>query len=426
MVDTTSPAPHGRPPTAWTPPRFTTKGPERHGGSERAEADALGAYLTAIRRTPLLTATEETALARRIEVGIVARRHLETGQYRLRRERRDLEHLAADGDRARRRFIEANLRLVVSVAMRHAGQASAGHDRLDLIADGNLGLIHAIELFDHRRGVKFSTYATPWIRQSVIRSIDDKSRTVRLPVHVHESIRSLAARLRDLGETGRDSASHAARLARAAAEAGIDVDRASQLEQLALPVLSLDAPPPFDIAFPLDGSAPRTDARIGRTATRASPPQTLGDLLPDPADGIGEAEDRIANAQRNVEIAKTLVRVLDRRARRILCLRFGLRGAAAVGALTPTDFRGGAAPLTLEETGHRLGITRERVRQLEAKALKTLREAWTDGVLAAPPRAAVRAPVRAPRPEVEPRADRRPTPRSSIAAYSRPEELRAG
>ena len=257
--------------------------------------DALQLFLREAGRHPLLTAAQEVELSKRFERGDPA---------------------------AKDEMIQANLRLVVSIAKSYRNQ---GLPFLDLIQEGTLGLIRAVEKFDWRRGYKFSTYATWWIRQAVARSLADKARTIRIPVHVVERVQKLKRAERTLWtQLGRQPA-----LEEIAEEANLPVEQAYEVQALARASRSLDQPVGED-----------EDA-------------VLGDFVP----GDGPLpEDEVALALRGEALSAAL-RALHEREQRVIVLRYGI---------------GGADPLTLEEIGRRLGLTRERVRQVELNALHRL------------------------------------------------------
>jgi RNA polymerase primary sigma factor len=267
-------------------------------------ADALGTYLREIGRHPLLTADDEVTLAKRIEKG---------------------------DEEATVRMVTANLRLVVSIARRYR---STGIPLLDLIQEGNLGLLRAVEKFDWRKGFKFSTYATWWIRQAIQRGIADRGRTVRLPVHIHEQLVRLRRERRELEATlGREATPD--ELARAA---GMSTARVLQLQGAGLAPVSLETP-------------------VGDSGDT-----TIGDFVSD------DREELFSDVMRTIgrmELERALS-TLPERERMILALRFGLTGEE---------------PMTLERIGERFGLTRERIRQLEAKALAKLRHPSRSGAL---------------------------------------------
>ncbi len=259
--------------------------------------DSLRQYLHSIGRVQLLTAEQEVGLAQRIERG-------------------DMD--------AKRQMVEANLRLVVSIAKGYVGR---GLSFLDLIQEGSLGLIRAVEKFDHRRGFKFSTYATWWIRQAVTRAIADKSRTIRIPVHVNEKLSRVRSAERSLvQDLGREPEP-----AEVAAEIGLELAEVRELMGLATAPVSLEAP------LGDDGS--------GRVA----------DLVPDNS-SEGPFERATDSLQR--EGLDRALRLLTERERTVIELRYGLTGQE---------------PLTLEQIGRDFGITRERVRQIESNSLRKLK-----------------------------------------------------
>jgi RNA polymerase primary sigma factor len=296
---------------------------EPESGRRAGTSDLVRIYLREIGRVPLLTAEDEVELAKSIEAGLYAEEKLNGGFPLLGAERADLEWLAADGVRAKQRLIEANLRLVVSIAKRYIGR---GLVFLDLIQEGNLGLIRAVEKFDYTRGYKFSTYATWWIRQAITRAIADQARTIRVPVHMVETINKLARVQRQLHqELGREAS-----VEELAAEMGIEPDRVAEIQRIAQEPVSLQSP-------------------IGEEES------DLGDFIED-ADAVVPIE-----AAAFIMLQDQLDRVLcelSEREQRIIQLRFGL-----------TD----GHPRTLEEVGREFGVTRERIRQIESKTLAKLR-----------------------------------------------------
>ncbi|HEX8009196.1 MAG TPA: RNA polymerase sigma factor RpoD [Trebonia sp.] len=296
---------------------------EPEGGRRAGISDLVRIYLREIGRVPLLTAEDEVELAKSIEAGLYAEEKLNGGFPLLGAERADLEWLAADGVRAKQQLIEANLRLVVSIAKRYIGR---GLVFLDLIQEGNLGLIRAVEKFDYTRGYKFSTYATWWIRQAITRAIADQARTIRVPVHMVETINKLARVQRQLHqELGRE-----ATVEEIAAEIGIEPGRVAEIQRIAQEPVSLQSP-------------------IGEEES------DLGDFIED-ADAVVPIE-----AAAFIMLQDQLDRVLcelSEREQRIIQLRFGLSDGH---------------PRTLEEVGREFGVTRERIRQIESKTLAKLR-----------------------------------------------------
>ena len=293
------------------------------GGRRTATSDLVRIYLREIGRVPLLTAEDEVELAKTIEAGLFAEEKLTGGFPLLGAVHGDLELLVGEGVRAKQRLIEANLRLVVSIAKRYIGR---GLVFLDLIQEGNLGLIRAVEKFDYTRGYKFSTYATWWIRQAITRAIADQARTIRVPVHMVETINKLARVQRQLHqELGREATTD-----EIAAELGLEPERVAEIQRIAQEPVSLQSP-------------------IGEEES------DLGDFIED-ADAVVPIE-----AAAFIMLQDQLERVLDQlaeREQRIIQLRFGL-----------TD----GHPRTLEEVGREFGVTRERIRQIESKTLAKLR-----------------------------------------------------
>jgi RNA polymerase primary sigma factor len=287
--------------------------------------DLVRIYLREIGRVPLLTAHEEVELAKSIEAGLFADEMIQAG-VRVDGKGPQLDDLmlvSADGARAKQRLIEANLRLVVSIAKRYIGR---GLVFLDLIQEGNLGLIRAVEKFDYTKGYKFSTYATWWIRQAITRAIADQARTIRIPVHMVETINKMARIQRQLHQDlGREATPE-----EIAAEMGMHPDRVAEIQRIAQEPVSLQSP-------------------IGEEDS------DLGDFIED-ADAVVPME-----AAAFIMLQDQLEQVLDNlsvREQRIIQLRFGL-----------TD----GHPRTLEEVGREFGVTRERIRQIESKTLAKLR-----------------------------------------------------
>ncbi len=284
--------------------------------------DLTRRYLSELGSYPLLTAEQEVELAKAIEAGRVA--EVELAEPKVTRARR--QALQADvvaAEQARRTFIQSNLRLVVSIAKRYQG---TGMTLLDLIQEGNLGLMRAVEKFDHRKGFKFSTYATWWIRQSIGRGIADKGRTIRLPSHLVDTMAVLsktsATMLKSLGREPTP--------AELAEETGLPVERVHVALRAAPDLVSLSA------------SIGDDDAE-------------LGDLLADEGATTPFEAAALSLARDDLQ---TLLDYLNPREREILSLRFGLQGEQ---------------PLTLDEVGQQFNVTRERIRQIEAKALTKLR-----------------------------------------------------
>jgi RNA polymerase primary sigma factor len=286
--------------------------------------DSVRMYLREIGRVSLLNAKQEVTLAQSIERGRMALELLADPDL-PRPQRLELRGVAATGEGARCHMIEANLRLVVSVAKKYIGR---GLSLLDLIEEGNLGLMKAVEKFDYERGFKFSTYATWWIRQAISRAIADQSRTIRLPVHIVEKVSKLKSVIPRLEQTlGR------APTAEEIAEAmDLAPERVRELLVACRGTVSLEAP------VGEDGDA------------------VLGDLVPD-VHAIEPAE--FAAKQLLKKEVGSLLAELSARERRILELRYGL---------------GSQEPRTLQEIGQEVGLTRERVRQIEGEALDKLRE----------------------------------------------------
>jgi RNA polymerase primary sigma factor len=320
----------------------------RTGGAERVRragtSDLVRIYLREIGKVPLLTAHDEVELAKAIEAGLFAQEMLSTvpearkastvPEARKASTRggraggagpteSELGMIAEEGIRARQRLIEANLRLVVSIAKRYIGR---GMVFLDLIQEGNLGLIRAVEKFDYTKGYKFSTYATWWIRQAITRAIADQARTIRIPVHMVETINKMARVQRQLHQDlGREPTP-----AEVAAEMGMPADRVAEIQRIAQEPVSLQAP-------------------IGEEDS------DLGDFIED-ADAVVPIE-----AAAFMMLQDQLEQVLDTlspREQRVIQLRFGLIDGH---------------PRTLEEVGRDFGVTRERIRQIESKTLIKLR-----------------------------------------------------
>jgi RNA polymerase primary sigma factor len=288
-------------------------------------ADLFRQYLREIGRIPLLTAADEVELARRVEAGLFAEEKLAAFPDLDSQLAVDLDRLVVRGRMAKRRLIEANLRLVVSVAKRYVGR---GLTMLDLVQEGNLGLIRAVEKFDYARGYKFSTYATWWIRQAMSRALADQARTIRVPVHVVELInRVVRVQRRLLQERGYEPTTE-----EVAAHLELPEERVSEVLRLAQEPVSLHAP-------------------VGEEEDVA-----LGDLIED-----GDAASPVESAAFLLlrEHLEAVLSTLGERERKVVQLRYGL-----------ADGR----PRTLEEIGRIFGVTRERIRQIESKTLNKLRD----------------------------------------------------
>jgi RNA polymerase primary sigma factor len=301
-----------------------------------ASADSVRAYLKQIGKVALLNAEEEVDLAKRIEAGLYAAERLrqseEAGEKVTTQVRRDLRWIVRDGERAKNHLLEANLRLVVSLAKRYTGRGMAF---LDLIQEGNLGLIRAVEKFDYTKGYKFSTYATWWIRQAITRAMADQARTIRIPVHMVEVINKLGRIQRELlQDLGREPTPE-----ELAKEMDITPDKVLEIQQYAREPISLD--------------------------------QTIGD------EGDSQLGDFIEDSEAVVAVdavsftllqdqLQSVLQTLSEREAGVVKLRFGL-----------TD----GQPRTLDEIGQVYGVTRERIRQIESKTMSKLRHPSRSQVL---------------------------------------------
>jgi RNA polymerase primary sigma factor len=289
-------------------------------------SDPVKMYLKEIGKVPLLSAEEEVELAKRIDAGFVASTEANEGRWKdlSFEDQRRLRRAIADGEHARQELTSANLRLVVSIAKRYVGR---GVPILDLIQEGNLGLMRAVQKFDHTKGFKFSTYATWWIRQAITRAIADQSRTIRVPVHMVESINKVVRAQRALAQRLERDPS----LTELALEVDLDEDRVAEILRInSQDPLSLDSPVgDEDDTSMADFIADRGAAPLD-LAARKLLEQTVRDVLDDLSDRESE----------------------------VVRLRFGL-----------IDGR----PRTLEEVGKEFGVTRERIRQIESKTLAKLR-----------------------------------------------------
>jgi RNA polymerase primary sigma factor len=301
-----------------------------------ASADSVRAYLKQIGKVALLNAEEEVDLAKRIEAGLYAAERLrqaeETSEKLAMQMKRDLRWIVRDGERAKNHLLEANLRLVVSLAKRYTGRGMAF---LDLIQEGNLGLIRAVEKFDYTKGYKFSTYATWWIRQAITRAMADQARTIRIPVHMVEVINKLGRIQRELlQDLGREPTPE-----ELAKEMDITPDKVLEIQQYAREPISLD--------------------------------QTIGD------EGDSQLGDFIEDSEAVVAVdavsftllqdqLQSVLQTLSEREAGVVKLRFGL-----------TD----GQPRTLDEIGQVYGVTRERIRQIESKTMSKLRHPSRSQVL---------------------------------------------
>jgi RNA polymerase primary sigma factor len=289
-----------------------------------ASADLVRVYLREIGRVALLTAADEVDLAKRVEAGVFAAERLDHAVDLPVEMRRDLLVIVGDGQRAKQRLIEANLRLVVSIAKRYAGR---GLPFLDLIQEGNLGLIRAVEKFDYTRGFKFSTYASWWIRQAVSRAVADQARTIRIPVHMVETVNRILRAQRMLVQTlGRDPTS-----AEIADRVDLSAARVAEIKRLSMEPVSLHSPVGEE-----EGSE-------------------LGDLIED-SESVPPPE--LVSAGLLQSHVEAVLGHLGEREREVVRMRYGLMDGE---------------PRTLEEVGKAFGVTRERVRQIEAKSLAKLR-----------------------------------------------------
>ena len=290
--------------------------------SQKAKVDEVEIYLEEAGKVALLSRDQEVDLAKRIEAGRAASKKLARGNGH---NPKALNSIIEDGVRAREHLILANLRLVISVAKRYQ---NLGLPLLDLIQEGNLGLMRAIKKFDYRRGYKFSTYATWWIRQAISRAVADKGRVIRLPVHVHTQLRQIKrAKQRLRNELEREPSAR-----EIAAQVDIKPQRIKELMRQTQASITLDNPDADDEDAAMFERIPDEDA-------------------PDPVEQLSQVE--------NVESVETLLELLTPREERVLRLRFGLQGGK---------------PLSLGAIGEKIELTRERVRQIEEAALDQLRQ----------------------------------------------------
>ena len=297
----------------------------RTGNNSNPSADLVRVYLNGIGKTALLSAEEEVELSKRIEAGVYAEHLLQTGAKMTRAKKRDVKILAKEGKAARAHLLEANLRLVVSLATRYTNR---GMPLLDLIQEGNLGLIRAMEKFDYTKGFKFSTYATWWIRQAITRGMADQSRTIRLPVHLVEQVNKISRIKRELyQQLGREATNE-----ELAEESGIPEAKIEMLLRQSRDPVSLDMPVGTDEEAP------------------------LGDFIEDSE--ATDAEEAVVASLRHHDVRKVLS-TLEIREQEVIKLRYGLDDGL---------------PRTLDQIGRHFGLSRERVRQIEREVMSKLRE----------------------------------------------------
>jgi RNA polymerase primary sigma factor len=286
--------------------------------------DPVKMYLKSIGRVPLLTAIEEVDLSKKVEAGLFAAEKLATEKKTSPSMRRDLEVIVREGAAAKDKLVEANLRLVVSIAKRYVGR---GMLFLDVIQEGNLGLIRAVEKFDYTKGYKFSTYATWWIRQAITRAIADQARTIRIPVHMVETINKVVRVQRQLlQDLGREPT-----MEEIGKEVDLPPEKVEEVLKIAQDPVSLETP-------------------IGEEGD-----SHLGDFIED-SDAVVPVD--AASFIMMQEQLESVLHSLTDREKKVVQLRFGL-----------TD----GHPRTLEEVGREFGVTRERIRQIESKTLSKLR-----------------------------------------------------
>ncbi|WP_078326660.1 sigma-70 family RNA polymerase sigma factor [Mycobacteroides salmoniphilum] len=287
-------------------------------------ADLVRVYLNGIGKTALLTAEDEVELAKRIEAGLYAQHLLDTKKRLGEARKKDLSVIVREGSAARSHLLEANLRLVVSLAKRYTGR---GMPLLDLIQEGNLGLIRAMEKFDYAKGFKFSTYATWWIRQAITRGMADQSRTIRLPVHLVEQVNKLARIKRELHQRlGREASDE-----ELSEESGIPVEKIGDLLDHSRDPVSLDMPVGTDEEAPLGDFIEDTEAMSAENAV-------IAELLHSDV--------------------RSVLGTLDEREQQVIRLRYGLDDGQA---------------RTLDQIGKLFGLSRERVRQIEREVMTKLR-----------------------------------------------------
>jgi RNA polymerase sigma factor (sigma-70 family) len=302
-----------------------TKAPTADLDEVAASADLVRVYLNEIGKVALLSAADEVELSKRIEAGLYAAHLLAANNRFTPARKRDMRLVVADGERAKDHLLRANLRLVVSLAKRYTGH---GMPFLDLIQEGNLGLIRAVEKFDYTKGFKFSTYATWWIRQAISRAMADQSRTIRLPVHLVEQVNKMQRVRRELNQSLGREATHA--------EIGHELDlteeRIRELIDLSRDLVSLDQ------------------------SVGADDDASLGDFIADQRTS-SEAEDSVESQLMRRQLSEVLDTLEDREAA-VVRMRYGLDGAQ---------------PKTLDEIGRVFKLSRERIRQIERETMAKLR-----------------------------------------------------
>ncbi|MDN6236835.1 MAG: sigma-70 family RNA polymerase sigma factor [Corynebacterium flavescens] len=301
------------------------RGSRRNQTNDNPSADLVRVYLNGIGKTALLNAADEVELSQAIEAGLYAEYKLTNSEKLTRATKRDLKILVREGKKARSHLLEANLRLVVSLAKRYTGR---GMPLLDLIQEGNLGLIRAMEKFDYAKGYKFSTYATWWIRQAITRGMADQSRTIRLPVHLVEQVNKLSRIKREMYQSlGREATNE-----ELAEESGIDESKIEMLLRQSRDPVSLDMPVGTDEEAP------------------------LGDFIEDAE--ATDAETAVVASMRHSDI-REVISSLEEREQDVIRLRYGLDDGV---------------PRTLDQIGRRFGLSRERVRQIEREVMSKLRD----------------------------------------------------
>ena len=319
---------------ATTRPRVRRSAAERLDGPQEVSRDRgdtgsfdpVRMYLKEIGKVALLTAEQEVTLAKRLEAGVQAAERLEAqaDEAMIAGQLANEQAIVADGDLAKRQLTEANLRLVVSIAKRYVGR---GMQLLDLVQEGNLGLIRAVEKFDYSKGFKFSTYATWWIRQAITRAIADQARTIRIPVHMVETMNKvLRVQRQMLQELGREPT-----VEEVARKVDLTPDKVREIQRISQEPLSLETP-------------------VGEEDD-----SHLGDFV---ADESAVSPDSAAERERLKEEIEMALNELNPREQQVMRLRFGLDDGQV---------------RTLEEVGKEFGVTRERIRQIESKTISKLK-----------------------------------------------------